>query len=91
MDYPQYKYAYCKIKCYDKTVFVDTVSTYEYNPEHNTYVLIKTTCSLNQDRENRRRCHGRTKYNNLCTVINPLPIEIEPDDPLFDEQSYLID
>ena len=91
MNYPEYKYSYRKIKCYDRKVYIDSVATYQYIPERKVYRLIKQTCSLYENHNNRHRCFGHTKFHEDCLVINPLPIEVPPDSSEFEPQSYLID
>lgn len=87
MDYPEYRYIYSKIKCYKKTVYVDTTSTYKYEPLKNVYQCIKCTCSM----YNSLKCNGRDGYNEPCFIINPLPIELSPDSKDFDVECFRID
>ncbi len=91
MNYPKYKYSYRKIKCYDRKVYINSVATYQYIPERNVYRLIKQTCSLNEDYNNRHRCLGHTKFLGDCYIINPQPTEVPPDSLEFEPQSRLID
>lgn len=91
MDYPQYKYSYRRLRCYDKKVYITSVATYQYIPEKNVYRLIKRTCSLNEDYNNRHRCFGRTKFLDECYIINPPPAEVPPNSPEFEPQAHLTD
>ncbi len=91
MECPKYKYSHQKIKCYDKGIYVNSTSTYEYVPEKNVYRLIKRTCNFNEDYSNKHRCSGRTKFQENCLLINPPLIEVSPEDLESAQHKFLID
>lgn len=89
--YPKYKYLHKRVRCYERSVFVDSTSTYQYVSERNVYKLIKRTCSLNEDYGNRHKCNGKTKFGEPCSLVNFYPHEVPPDSLEFEQQDYLID
>lgn len=86
-DFPEYKHTYRKIKCFYRKIFIDSTSTYQYVPEKNVYILIKSTCSMHDCHS----CNGIAPYGEPCSLINPLAIEVPPNSSEFDSQGHLID
>lgn len=91
MDYPEYRYVYSKIKCYKMRIYVNTTTTYRYDPCKNMYCCVKRTCDVNLGFSNYRKCNGMDNFCNPCLIINPMPVELFPNSAEFERSDFPLD